>query len=325
MPLYHVGMTQEALALGIDFGGTSIKIGVVEGQKIIDFCTPIPTGDYSTPSELIKVIGSRIGELRAKHDGIVAIGVGVPGFVNLDKGLIYQLTNVPGWVHVPLRDQLNTLTGLPCTIENDANCMAYAEWKHGAGIGMKHLLCLTLGTGVGSGIISNNRLLHGSHSTAGELGQTSIDHRGRKGTYGNMGALEDYIGNNEIAQEAQTEYARQGITRSLDECAPAFLTLAAETGDTIAIDIWRGVAEKLACAIVNACWLLNPEAIIVGGGVAKAGGFIFEPLETFTRTQLSTPFYSHLKILPAKFSNDAGIIGAASLGLENAQQASITN
>jgi len=312
-------MSEPALSLGIDFGGTSIKIGVVKGQEIIDFCTPIPTQEFETPSELIKAIGDCVSDLRKKHPDIQAIGVGVPGFVNLDKGLVYQLTNVPGWVHVPLRDQLSALTGLPCTIENDANCMAYAEWKLGSGKGMHHLLCLTLGTGVGSGIISNDILLHGSHSTAGELGQTSIDLRGRKGGYGNMGALENYIGNQEITKEAQAEYARQGVTRSLEECTPADLTLAAESGDTIAIDIWRGVAEKLACAIVNACWLLNPEAIIIGGGVAKAGPFIFEPLETFIRTQLSTPFYSHLKILPAHFCNDAGIIGAAALALENTQ------
>jgi glucokinase len=311
-------MSNQPLSIGIDFGGTSIKIGVVNGQETIDFCTPIPTTEYETPTELINAIGECVATLREKHPNICAIGVGVPGFVNLDKGLVYQLTNVPGWVHVPLRDQLGSLTGLPCIIENDANCMAYAEWKHGSGKGMEHLICLTLGTGVGSGIISNNMLLHGSHSTAGELGQTSIDFRGLKGAYGNMGALEDYIGNREIAKEAQAQYARQGITRRLEECTPADLTLAAQGGDTIAVDIWRGVAEKLACSIVNACWLLNPNAIIIGGGVAKAGKYLFEPLETFIRTQLSTPFYSHLKILPAHFSNDAGIIGAATLGLENA-------
>jgi len=313
-------MSEQELSIGIDFGGTSIKVGVVKGHEIIDFRTPIPTQNYETPTELIEAIGRRVATLREKHPQIKAIGVGVPGFVNLEKGLVYQLTNVPGWTHVPLRDQLSALTGLPCIIENDANCMAYAEWKHGAGKGMKHLLCLTLGTGVGSGIISNNMLLHGSHSTAGELGQTSIDYRGRKGAYGNMGALEDYIGNNEITAEAQKEYARQGVSRSPEECAPALLTLAAEAGDTIAVDIWRGVAEKLACAIVNACWLLNPEAIIIGGGVAKAGPFIFDPLETFIRTQLSTPFYSHLKILPAQFCNDAGMIGAATLALEKSQE-----
>jgi len=313
-------MSETDLSIGVDFGGTSIKIGVIQGHEIIDFCTPIPTQNFETPSELIQEIAQCVETLRSKHSNIRAIGVGVPGFVNLDEGLVYQLTNVPGWIHVPLRNQLQSLTKLPCTIENDANCMAYAEWKHGAGKDMQHLLCLTLGTGVGSGIISNNMLLHGSHSTAGELGQTSIDYRGRKGAYGNMGALENYIGNQEITKTAQAEYARQGVTRSLEECTPADLTLAAEEGDTIAIDIWRSVAEKLACSIVNACWLLNPEAIIIGGGVAKAGSFIFDPLETFIRTQLSTPFYSHLKILPAYFSNDAGIIGAATLALENARQ-----
>lgn len=313
-------MSEASLSLGIDFGGTSVKIGVVKGQEIIDFCTPIPTTEYETPSALIKAIGASVSALREKHPNIIAIGVGVPGFVNLDKGLVYQLTNVPGWVHVPLRDQLSALTELPCTIENDANCMAYAEWKHGAGKGMSHLLCLTLGTGVGSGIISNNMLLHGSSSTAGELGQTSVDYRGRKGAYGNLGALENYIGHNQITADAIQAYAKEGITKTEEECRPYPLQLAAEAGDSVAIDIWRSVAEKLACAIVNACWLLNPEAIIIGGGIAKAGALIFEPLETFIRTQLSSPFYSGLKILPAQFSNDAGIIGAATLSLENAQE-----
>ncbi|NWK55423.1 ROK family protein [Verrucomicrobiaceae bacterium N1E253] len=312
-------MSNTPLSLGIDFGGTSIKIGVVRGSEILTFCKPILTPEYETPSQLIKAISESVKELQKDYPGIVGIGVGVPGFVNLEKGLVYQLTNVPGWVHVPLRDQLQSLTGLPCTIENDANCMAYAEWKHGAGQGMEHLLCLTLGTGVGSGIISNNMLLHGSHSTAGELGQTSIHYRGRKGAYGNLGALEDYIGHNEITADAIVAYADQGITKTKEECGPYQLQLAAEAGDTVAIDVWRNIAEKLACAIVNACWLLNPEAIIIGGGVAKAGALIFDPLETFIRTQLSTAFYSHLKIFPAHFSNDAGIIGAATLGLENAQ------
>lgn len=318
-------MSNTPISLGIDFGGTSVKIGVVQGHEIINFCAPIPTANYDTPSELIKAISACVEQLKLEYPGIKGIGVGVPGFVNLEKGLVYQLTNVPGWVHVPLRDQLSTHTGLPCTIENDANCMAYAEWKHGAGKGMAHLLCLTLGTGVGSGIISNNMLLHGSHSTAGELGQSSINFRGRRGAYGNLGALEEYIGHNEITADAVLAYANEGITKTEDECRPYPLQVAAEAGDSVAIDIWRGVAEKLACAIVNACWLLNPEAIIIGGGVAKAGALIFEPLETFIRTQLSTAFYSHLQILPAKFSNDAGIIGAATLGLENAEKQKNSN
>ncbi len=310
---FHPTMSREALSVGIDFGGTSVKIGVIEEHQIIDSCKPISTQGYETPTELIREIAKNVKSLCAQHPNVAAIGVGVPGFVNIKKGLIYQLVNVPGWTHIPLSEQLGALCDLPCIIENDANCMAYAEWQYGAGKNMEHLLCLTLGTGVGSGIISNNKLLHGSHSTAGELGQTSIYYRGIKGAYGNLGALECYIGNKQITAEALKQYERQGSKKSPEECTPAALTQASLGGDTIAIDIWRGVAEKLASAIVNACWLLNPEAIIIGGGVAKAGAFLFEPLDTFIRTQLSTPFYSHLKILPAHFDNDAGMIGAAAL------------
>lgn len=308
-------MHHSPLALGIDFGGTSIKMGVVSEGKIIFSAKALPTREFSKPSSLIKGLAERIGELREQFPSIEAVGIGVPGFVNLKEGLVYQLSNVPGWVHVPLREQLAAACGLPCTIDNDANCMAFAEWKHGAGKGKEHLLCLTLGTGVGSGIISNNRLLHGGHSTAGELGQTSIDYRGVKGTYGNLGSLEKYIGNQQIIEEAQARYAEEGIQKSLAECSPIALEKAADAGDAIAIDVWRDVAEKLACAVVNACWLLNPDAIIIGGGVARAGHHLFSPLETFVRTQLSTPFYSYLEILPAHFSNDAGIVGAASLAI----------
>ncbi|MBT8036247.1 MAG: ROK family protein [Verrucomicrobiae bacterium] len=308
-------------SLGIDFGGTSVKFGVVRGQEVIGHAPAITTEDYQEAEPLIDAIAYVIENLRNQYPEISAIGVGVPGFVDFPTGTIHNLTNVQGWKNIPLRDILHKRTQLPVVVENDANCMAYAEWKVGAGVGIDHLVCITLGTGVGGGIITHGHMLRGARSIAGELGQTSIDYQGRQGAYGNLGALEDYIGNNEIAAEARDVYASHGIKKSIADCTPASLSKDAAGGDDLALTIWTGIAQKLACTILNTCWILNPAAVIIGGGVAKAGEILFNPLKESIQQQLAPSFLDGLKILPAHFSNNAGIIGAGALALEEANQA----
>src|SRR5690606_16997909 len=182
--------------------------------------------------------------------------------------------------------RLAEATNLPVGVENDANCMTYAEWKRGAGRGLNHLVALTVGTGVGGGVVANGRMIRGAQFGAGEIGQMSIDWQGRRGAYGNLGALEDYVGNNEIAADARQIYADAGIDRPLAECTPAALSKAALLGDEVALKIWDDIAGKLACAIMNCCWLLNPQAVIIGGGVAKAGDLLFNPLTAHLYSQL---------------------------------------
>jgi len=160
-------MSDVPLAIGVDFGGTSIKIGVLYRSNIIDDAPPIATQDFESPETLIDAISRAIADLRERHPKVEAIGIGMPGFVDFDKGIVHNLTNVSGWRSIPLRNLMMERVGLPCIVENDANCMAYAEWKRGAGRGMKHLVCLTLGTGVGGGIIVNNMLLRGAKSESG--------------------------------------------------------------------------------------------------------------------------------------------------------------
>ncbi len=303
-------------AIGIDFGGTSIKMGVVVGNEIIAIAPAIATQEYSDPGEMTHAIGLFVKALLKDYPEVKVVGMGLPGFVDFYKGTIHTLTNVPGWNEVPIRDLLQKECGLPVVIENDANCMAYAEWKRGAGVGYKHLVCLTLGTGVGSGLIVNGELLRGGHCSAGELGQTSIDYKGRIGHYGNRGALEDYIGNKEIAADARTLYGVNGQDKAIVDCSPIALERAALAGDEIAQRVWRDIAQKLACSLINCCYILNPEAIIIGGAVAKADKLIFEPLHEFLKAQLYGPLYEELKILPAKLGTKAGIIGAAHLAID---------
>ena len=198
--------------------------------------------------------------------------------------------SVKGWQRIYLKRDLNKLSNLPVTVENDANCMAYAEWKRGSGRGMNHLVALTLGTGVGGGIVVDGRIVRGANFVAGELGQTSIDFKGPDGAYGNRGSLEDYVGNQQITDLAYAAYAKADINRQKSECEPAHLSILAQQGDKIALGIWDEVAKMLSTALMNCCWLLNPEAIIIGGGVAKAGNFLFEPLEKNLRAPLGPAF-----------------------------------
>lgn len=309
-------MTDTPLAIGIDFGGTTIKMGVIQGDSLIDSAPPIATQDFDGPELLIDAMVRVIQQLRARHQGICAIGVGMPGFVDFENGVVHNLTNVRGWVEIPLKKWLFEKTSLPTVVENDANCMAYAEWKRGAGRGLKHLVAITMGTGVGGGIIVNGQMVRGARYGAGEIGQTSIDYQGRSGAYGNRGALEDYVGNNEIAADARNAYEAKGIYKNISDCSPAALAHAASQGDEIALQLWDDIARKLATTVMNCCWLLNPEAIVVGGGVAKAGDLLLRPLEKHLFAQLSGPFKDHLRILPACFGSEAGMVGAATLALE---------
>lgn len=313
-------MSTEELSIGVDMGGTSIKFAVIRGTEIIFKGEPMPTHEYPTPEAIVQEIGNRLRGLLAAYPDVCAVGMGLPGFVDHRAGTVDSLTNVPGWYNIHIRDILTELTGLPAAVDNDANCMAYAEWKLGAGRGMNDLVCLTLGTGIGSGIIANGQFLRGHLGAAGELGQMSIDYRGRVGYYGNRGAIEDYIGNREIASEAQLMYAAAGKPRREENCTPIDLENEAKAGCPVAAAVWDDIACKLATCLMNCHYVLNPEAFIIGGGISKAGDLLFAPLRRYLKAQLYGPHYEKIKILPAQFGNEAGLIGAANLAYNTAKQ-----
>ncbi len=310
-------MSEDAYTIGVDMGGTTLKAAVVRGTEILCKAEPMVTLDYPSPEAIIEELARRMAKLREQYPDVVSVGMGLPGFADHEAGTIDSLTNVPGWYDIPIRKLLVEATGLPSAIDNDANCMAYAEWKLGAGRGMKDIVCLTLGTGVGSGIIANGHLLRGYLGAAGEMGQTSIDYKGRVGHYGNMGAIEDYIGNRELAADAQAAYAAAGIARTPEECNPIGLENDAKAGNPVALKIWDDMARKLATSLMNCCYILNPEAFIIGGGISKAGDLLFTPLRQYLKNQLYARHFEKLKLLPAQFGSEAGLIGAARLGLDS--------
>lgn len=303
-------------SVGIDFGGTSVKLGVCRGGDLLCTDEPIPTSDFNGPDALIGEMAARVARLRQNHSDIAAIGVGVPGLVDFERGFVHELTNVPGWKQVSLKDVLGAKTGLPVLVENDANAMAYAEFRYGAARGLKNVVGLTMGTGIGGGLVLNGKMYRGTACVAGEIGQMSIDHQGRCGHYGNVGALEKYTGNREIAEHAVQRYAEANIHKRPEDCTPKELAEAANAGDDIARQIWDDVAGWLGTALTSIAWLLNPDAFVIGGGVAQAGDLIFDPLKRKVRSMLSQVVWENLQILPARFSNEAGIIGNAALAAD---------
>jgi glucokinase len=310
-------MSTPRKAIGIDFGGTSIKSAVVQAGCLLERGEPIDPQPYASAETLVAAIVEAIGALRAVHPEVEAIGVGLPGFVDSLNGIVHGLTNVPGWNEVPLRDLLTARTGLPAIIENDANAMAFGEFKHGAARGHRHVICVTLGTGVGGALILDGRLYRGAQLAAGELGHTSIDYRGRPGPYGNFGGLEEYVGNHQISERAAAMYREAGRSVLPAQCMPLDLARAASRGDRVALGVWETVGLEIGCALANAVWILNPDAIIIGGGVANAGDLVFKPIIKTIRARTLPLFHEKLHVLPATLGNDAGIIGNAELALES--------
>ena len=308
-------MSNHAKAIGIDFGGTSIKSAIVRNGCVMERGEGIDTLRHNNAESIIAELLRVIGAMRAMHPEIEAVGVGLPGFVDSVNGIVHQLANVTGWHEVGLVALLRERTGLRAVIENDANAMACAEFLHGAARGARNAICITLGTGVGGGLILDGLLFRGSRLAAGEPGHMSIDFNGPRGVYATPGDLETYVGNRQIAERAARLYTAAGVPRPVEKCTPADLAHVAATGDRIAIALWDAIGTEIGATLVNAVWLLNPDTIVIGGGIAAAGDLIFAPIRRTIRERTSALFHEELRVVPATLGTDAGIIGCAELAL----------
>lgn len=303
-------------SIGIDFGGTSIKSGLVVGGEILHRGVPIDTQALDGPQQVVDALVDLVGQLGEHGVPPVAIGIGLPGLVNHTTGIVHELTNVAGWDEVPLRQILHERTGLPVSVENDAKAMAFGEWKYGAARDARDVICVTLGTGVGGALILDGRLYRGANFAAGEIGHMSIDYRGLPGPYGNFGGFEEYIGNQQIAARAAARYRAADRELTLKECSPRRLSEMANAGDAIAKQMWEDLGDELGAALANVVWIINPDTIVIGGGVARAGELLFEPARRSIRSRTSDIIHASLRVVPAALGNDAGIIGNAALALE---------
>lgn len=307
--------------VGVDIGGTTIKMAFVTSQGEIVEKWEIPTnkiedGKYIT-SDIAQAIQTKCKELGVSQDTLVSIGLGAPGFINMENGFIYQAVNI-GWRDFPLKEQLEAETGLTVTVDNDANIAALGEMWTGAGEGAENLLCVTLGTGVGGGIIANGQILHGVNGMAGEIGHyTSITEGGAPCNCGKSGCLETIAsatGFSRLATRLLDHYPESVLKDSLEKntnITSKDIFEAAEKGDKLATIVIDEVCLHLGVALANLANALNPEKIVIGGGVSKAGSLLLKPLEEkFKRFALGRVAEGcEFKI--ATLGNDAGVIGGA--------------
>lgn len=312
-------------ALGIDFGGTTIKLGVVGEQGEITARTVLSTGEVASRQEWFEAVQQGVDTLRRKVEwspvGFAGIGMGAPGFVDFERGYIYQLTNVPGWEGVHLAREMEDHFRVRCFVDNDVNAMALGECTFGAGRLYEHAVFVTLGTGVGGALLIHHKLYRGAYSMAGEVGHMPIQMHGRKSPEG-RGGVEQYIGNRRIIEKAvrALERGRASLIRDLvqgdlSQITPKVIAEAAHQGDDLGTEVYDFVAECLATAFAGITYLLQPQVFIVGGGVAQSGSVLFDPLQRHLRARLSPHFAERIAVKAATLGSDAGMIGSATLAL----------
>ena len=311
-------------AVGIDLGGTYTKLALVDTKGRVSHRAKLSTAAYGTRADLVAAIVAEVRAVleksRLSPKNILGVGIGVPGIVDFKRGRVYNLTNVPGWKDTPLKRMLEAKLNVPVLVDNDVNLMALGEWRFGAGRGAENLVCITLGTGVGGGIIIDGNLYRGSAFSAGEVGHMPLKEKGLPCGCGSYGCLERYVGNRYIVDELKGRI-RHGsptiikklVNNDLSALTPEIISKAALKGDRLSIDFWSTVGERIGVTLAGIVNLLNPDRIIIGGGVADAGEPLFRSIrKTVGERALPVPGKA-VKILKAKLGNDAGIIGAAAL------------
>ncbi|WP_026566003.1 ROK family glucokinase [Bacillus sp. UNC41MFS5] len=317
---------EERWLVGVDIGGTTIKLAFISLQGDIIYSWEIDT-DISNkgkhiPESIARSIDQKLEELNQTKNQLVAIGVGAPGPVNEEDGSVEVAVNL-GWERFQLQTILERETSLPVVVDNDANIAAIGEMWKGAGKGAKNLICVTLGTGVGGGIIVNGEVVHGVNGAGGEIGHiTSVPRDGSPCNCGKSGCLETVASATGVVRLAMEELASTNETSILrDYYDGQFLSAkrvfdAATEGDNLANRVIGEVAYRLGLALANLANGLNPEKIVIGGGVSKAGDTLLRPLkEEFI--QFAFPRVAHgVKIVIATLGNNAGVIGGAWLAKE---------
>lgn len=304
---------------GVDLGGTTAKIGLVDSQGSILIENKVPSKGDKGADQILKNVVDVIQEL-LKSDSDYAlkgVGAGMPGQIDVKNGIILEGVNLSAWRNVPAVDILTDFLQVPVKLDNDANVAALAEYAFGAGQGRHFMLMITLGTGVGSGFVLDGNLYHGATDVAGEVGHMKIFIEGQSCTCGDNGCLEAYIGTRGLQNQVQQKIA-QGCQTSLrdihpDKLMPKDITLAAEAGDAIAKDILQQTGEYLGFALANLNNVLNLDRVVVGGGVANAGDWILNPAREMLKKRSLSSCTETIDVVPASLGEKAGLIGAASL------------
>lgn len=312
-------------AIGVDLGGTNIKIGIVSSDGKILSKTSVKTEASGGPDQVIENIISGIKQvIKNTSYKIKGIGIGCPGIINVKKGTVENPPNIPGWKKVKLGSIIQKEFGYDVNVENDANAAAIGEMIFGAGRKYQSFIMVTLGTGVGGGIVFNREIYRGEFGAAGEIGHISIDGNGPRCNCGSTGCIEAYIGNRYLRNRVRTELTANTqskiwelINNDPENVSPRIIQSAAESGDDYAKSVIHNMGVQLGTAFASLSNVLDISTFIIGGGVAGFGKPLFNIIRTTAATRVLTPLRSRVKVIPAKLKNDAGIKGASALVFYN--------
>ena len=316
----------EQFIIGVDLGGTNIVAGAmtVDGTRHLNIRS-IPTnaslGDEGVADRMATlvegVILDTMRETGVQRSDFVGVGVGAPGPLDREKGIVLVAPNL-GWQNFPLRDRMHDRLALPTTLDNDANCATFGEWWQGAARGGRNVVGLTIGTGIGGGLILNGVLYHGASDMAGEIGHTTIDLNGRHCKCGNYGCLEAYASASAIATRAREVLVREEgesvipamVQGRFEDITAQTVYDAAKAGDAVANEIVRDTARYLGAGVANLLNIFNPDTVVIAGGVTAAGDALFVPLRAEVRRRAFGPAVRAVKIVPGTLPGSAGVVGA---------------
>ena len=309
--------------LGIDLGGTDTKFGIVDGEGRIVRSAKSPTPAEQGPEAVLEAIAVHARDLmQSSGHQVGSAGMGCPGPLSSKLGIVFETPNLPGWDNVPAQKILEEKLQLPVALNNDANAAAYGEWWVGAGRDVDTMILVTLGTGVGGGLILDDELYVGPDDTAGELGHMIINFDGPVCGCGNKGCIEAYASATAIRRDVKEALAK-GVQTMIeipegaeDDFGSRVVYDAAMKGDPFAVELFRKVGFFLGIAAGSLINTFNPEMIAYGGALSNAGDFIFKPLEETARANAFETPAQRCKIVRATLGNDAGIIGAAGLAVK---------
>jgi len=310
-----------SLTVGVDVGGTKVLGGVVDASGKV-----LATSRRDTPraggSELTQTIAAVALELMQKHS-ITAVGVSAAGFVSSDRKTMLATPNIAEWNGVQLDVELTKLIGLPVVIENDANAAAWGEAKFGAGRNQAHMMMLTIGTGVGGGIVVNNELYRGAFGIAAEFGHLRVVPEGHVCGCGARGCFEQYASGSALRRHAREaisaspDLARNLLARgdgTIDGLTGQAITDAAREGDPVALAAFQTTAQYLGAGIASLAVLLDPSCVVIGGGVIDAGEILLAPTrEAMKRYMPFAGKHPYPEIVAAELGNEAGLVGVADL------------
>ena len=320
-----IAMPHSPFIVGVDLGGTNIVVCAMsaDGSQQHGLRSE-PTDAAEGPDAVIArmarmvndTVDSTMRETGVTREAFRGVGIGAPGPLDRKAGIVLVAPNL-GWHMVPLRDRITALTGLPAALDNDANCATYGEWWIGAAKGGRNVIGVTIGTGIGGGLILDGKLYHGSSDVAGEIGHTTIDQTGRRCGCGNYGCLEAYASGTAIAERAREALAYEPISilpdlvgGDVSRITAATVYEAAAQGDTVAIEVVRDTARFLGTGLANLLNIFNPDVVVIAGGVTQAGEALFAPLRAEIRRRAFKPAVDACRIVPGTLPGTAGVVGA---------------